>query len=514
MKKNILFFLFLLSVSVSGQMSPSWINHFCCFDSIRPHSFSYPLGVVVEDDSVIVAYFEDDSMKVKIIDSNTGSDMSNFDFPADTVFSPVYYGGSFVKCREGYVSVTGTTDANGSSYLIFNVIDHNFNLINSTRLGTAYLQNKMTGLFNYPGSDTSYYVAQLSDSLRIFNFNTTDFSTRIFSYEKDQIDRLYRNLFFNSTGDLTIVGFEPDGSYSSLVFKRIELLNGNLLQTKDSTLSLGYSHECLQKDDSLIFVFTPLLPWAELAFMSVDMNSFEYSSLIYSGVIVGGYNYHNFCKSPALDKYYVETEEELFQFGTDYSFGYVRILGQSTVSIYNKSPVLFDQNENPILFNSYLDNTISNEDLICRRLDRNSGNTIDSLIYNDVRNTPDFAVTQFFDASNNLNLLYANDYDDAVILQEESQLNIIHLTNLINNAGEIYESNYIFPNPATNKIFVKDSNIAISEVQLLDITGKIVKKFKDNISDGLNINGISSGIYFLRLLSSGGKINTYKVVII
>ncbi|MBK8363398.1 MAG: T9SS type A sorting domain-containing protein [Bacteroidetes bacterium] len=513
MKKNIFFFFFLFSVSVSGQMSPSWINHFCCFDSVGPHSFSYPLGVVVENDSIIVGYFEDDSMKVKIISSNTGADLSNFDFTNDTVFSPVYYGGSFVKCREGYVSVTSTTDANGSSFLIFNVIDHNFNLINSTRLGTAYLQNKMTGLFNYPGSDTSYYVAQLSDSLRIFNFNTTDYSARVFSYGKDRMDRLYRNLFFNSSGDLTVVGFEPDGSHSSLVFKRIEVLNGNLLQSKDSTLSLGYSHECLQKDDSLIVVFTPLLPWPDLTFMSVDMNSFEYSDLIYTGEVVTGYFYRNLCKSPTLDKYYVETEEELFQFGTDYSFEYVRVLGQSTVGIYNQSPVLFDQNENPILFNSYLNNTILNEDLICRRLDRNSGNTIDSLIYDDVRNTPDFAVAQFFDAGNNLNLLYANDFDDAFILQEEAQLNIIQLSSLTNSQDEIpLEVIVIYPNPVSNYMKLSNKNLAGCRVDLCDVTGKSLKKFILNPESEIDVSDLKTGLYFLQFKKEGIVISNAKFI--
>ena len=52
MKKNIFFFFFLFSVSVSGQMSPSWINHFCCFYSVGPHSFSYPLEVGVELDAI------------------------------------------------------------------------------------------------------------------------------------------------------------------------------------------------------------------------------------------------------------------------------------------------------------------------------------------------------------------------------------------------------------------------------------------------------------------------------
>ena len=103
MKKYLIFCLFCCSFSVSAQLNPAWINHFCCFDSIAPHSFSYPLGIIQSGDSMIIAYVEDDSVKIKVIDMFSGNDIANFNYGSDTISSPAYVNGSFMKTDSGYL---------------------------------------------------------------------------------------------------------------------------------------------------------------------------------------------------------------------------------------------------------------------------------------------------------------------------------------------------------------------------------------------------------------------------
>lgn len=204
MKKYLLFCLLWCSFSASAQLNPSWVNNFCCFDSVAPHSFSYPLGEVIKNDSIITAYFEDDSLKVKVINSNTGMDIADFNYASDTLFSPFYYGGSFIECDSGYLSATSTMDANNNSFIIFKVIDHRFNLINTKVVYTGHLQNPMSDLFKSPLGDSCFYLAHLSDSLRVFEFKISDFSSRTFTFEKGFNDYLNRNLFFNSSGEIVV----------------------------------------------------------------------------------------------------------------------------------------------------------------------------------------------------------------------------------------------------------------------------------------------------------------------
>lgn len=70
----------------------------------------------------------------------------------------------------------------------------------------------------------------------------------------------------------------------------------------------------------------------------------------------------------------------------------------------------------------------------------------------------------------------------------------------------------VYPNPAKNQLFVKGANI--SNYQLLDLFGKIIKKEEEVVSDNfeLDLSDYSAGIYFLSL-KQGGLVKNVKLII-
>lgn len=61
----------------------------------------------------------------------------------------------------------------------------------------------------------------------------------------------------------------------------------------------------------------------------------------------------------------------------------------------------------------------------------------------------------------------------------------------------------IYPNPATNKLFVNANNHVVTKIQLVDITGKVV--LADNAlfqNSSLDMDGIASGLYIVKVYTS------------
>lgn len=78
-----------------------------------------------------------------------------------------------------------------------------------------------------------------------------------------------------------------------------------------------------------------------------------------------------------------------------------------------------------------------------------------------------------------------------------------------------FESNdlIIYPNPASNLVYIENSN-KLQRIRLLSLTGKMIKEYtadKSNIQ--LNVSNLNSGIYLVQSYEAGGKIKTGKIVI-
>ena len=125
MKKYLLICFCLFYNSSKAQIDTQWVNRFCCFDTIAPHSFSYPLGVEYKFDSLFVCYFEDDTLKLKIINGLLNTDLQNYFYAPDSILPAFNYGGNFVSCFDGFLT-SYTSYVNGNYKLNLMRINEQF----------------------------------------------------------------------------------------------------------------------------------------------------------------------------------------------------------------------------------------------------------------------------------------------------------------------------------------------------------------------------------------------------
>lgn len=71
----------------------------------------------------------------------------------------------------------------------------------------------------------------------------------------------------------------------------------------------------------------------------------------------------------------------------------------------------------------------------------------------------------------------------------------------------------VYPNPATDKIYINSNGLAVNTVQLIDLYGKVVYLANETLPDGrIDLSGISSGLYIVKI-HVGDNIYTNKVSI-
>jgi len=79
---------------------------------------------------------------------------------------------------------------------------------------------------------------------------------------------------------------------------------------------------------------------------------------------------------------------------------------------------------------------------------------------------------------------------------------------------DFFASNFeVYPNPASNVLNIDSKgNVALTQLQLTDINGRIVKDVKaTNVSNQINISDLNAGVYFLKATSAQG-VGTTKIV--
>ena len=73
----------------------------------------------------------------------------------------------------------------------------------------------------------------------------------------------------------------------------------------------------------------------------------------------------------------------------------------------------------------------------------------------------------------------------------------------ISNAAE--NKTTIYPNPASDKLYVSTTNSAISELRVVDMLGNVVKAESFSTSTSVNVSGLSNGLYIIQFSSTDGK---------
>lgn len=72
----------------------------------------------------------------------------------------------------------------------------------------------------------------------------------------------------------------------------------------------------------------------------------------------------------------------------------------------------------------------------------------------------------------------------------------------------------IYPNPTSNNFSVKnDGEIDITEIQVMDTSGKMVRSLKSDLDQEVDISNQGNGIYFVRLIFEDGTNKMEKLII-
>lgn len=69
----------------------------------------------------------------------------------------------------------------------------------------------------------------------------------------------------------------------------------------------------------------------------------------------------------------------------------------------------------------------------------------------------------------------------------------------------------VYPNPTNDYLNISLNNISVKNVQLINITGKVI--YKSNNAQPINVRNYAKGLYLLKVESSEGNLSTKKVVI-
>lgn len=73
------------------------------------------------------------------------------------------------------------------------------------------------------------------------------------------------------------------------------------------------------------------------------------------------------------------------------------------------------------------------------------------------------------------------------------------------NAGDLEELSFIiYPNPASETLYIQNQSAPIDSYMILDVTGKIIQRGNE-VTDTITISELSAGIYFLEISSEGKR---------
>ncbi|HNP47897.1 MAG TPA: T9SS type A sorting domain-containing protein [Bacteroidia bacterium] len=504
--KRYLFLVFLFIHQFSfAQLQINWIDNFCCFDSIAPHTFSTPMGIVQKGDSVIVGFWEDNYFNIDVLNSVNGQHLSDHIYTNDTLNTPYFFGGSFIESNGVYACLGTYSDNFGNSKIVLKGFNDQFQEIWRNSILVSDVHTQPSKLLRDPSTGDIYFT-QLSDSLCLYRFSVNGVEQWRSCTDDSSFVSVAEEQFICSDSSLVYV---TDNSISPDIrlphFRKLNKGSGNFLQQFTFPDLVGKNHVYLQKQDELICAFLDS-GTSEIKFKRLDLINGNSSPVSGSGVITFE-RLKNLALSPNQQHYYIQSTEHLVKTDTFFQLIYSRSLTPARYPAENKSPLLFDANENLLLNFSYINNMIPNEDIMVLRIDANTGVTLDSLLYNDSRNTADHAMFQYLDSNGNLNLVFANDYDNFAILQEETQLGIFQISGAFLNTIQLESGAggiVISPNPCTESITIETNISAAGNYRVIDLSGRVVMDGKLG-NPKLQVSGLNSGCYFLQIQYNSGK---------
>lgn len=90
-----------------------------------------------------------------------------------------------------------------------------------------------------------------------------------------------------------------------------------------------------------------------------------------------------------------------------------------------------------------------------------------------------------------------------------STLFAFELSGLSENESDLFQ---LSPNPVTNQLQIISSFNGFFEVQIFDVTGKIVTQVKDQSKTLINLTNIKPGVYFVRMTNASNLSETVRII--
>ncbi|MBN8695161.1 MAG: T9SS type A sorting domain-containing protein [Bacteroidetes bacterium] len=144
-----------------------------------------------------------------------------------------------------------------------------------------------------------------------------------------------------------------------------------------------------------------------------------------------------------------------------------------------------------------------------------SGNTITATATGATYQWIDCTTGDSINGETNQNFTATTNGDYAVIVEQNGCIDTSNCVSIIvTNIGEWEEIHFeIFPNPATDKLFVKYNSKGSRLINILDITGRAIYsgQYDDDFSE-IEISKFVAGIYFIRITDSNSHNSIKKFI--
>lgn len=490
--------MFLLSsFCLKAQFTQQWVNNFCCFDSLQPHTFSYPLGKYVQQDTLTLSFYEDDLQRFRKVDLNTGNDIQNITLTNDTVQSPFYYGGGTIHVANHYITSLIKYNANSGVIKLFhNSMSENLTTdwSNEITVNNGTIAAPLSNL-----SATDFFTCMVSDSVRIYKFSVNglfQWMTALPVLSTNSNDK--PTLFLNSLDEVLMYVRNADPTltnYSSRLIK-VDGSSGAVLADTIYSHTMGTSHIVFQDFDTLKIAFIDAVGHF-VSVASVDMLTMTETKNFTSNVSCFD-ELEKFAVDQQTNQYYIKSNSFFLGFtGQDVSLFNISLVPESQGQ-YDFGDIAFNQ-QYAFLSYSFFNtaNNPVNNDILVLKIDKFNGAVIGSASYNDSRNTDENYLQHYLDTASYY-VIFANNFDNISILQEETQIGIIKYNLVTQNIQELQnnESVLLLPNPVQNKVSVQfhTENIPVS-YSVCNILGVVMKKDAITQNSVLDLSMLKEGVY-------------------
>lgn len=500
-----LLLIFLFPLLTNAQLNINWINNFCCFDSIAPHTFSVPLGEVFSGDTLVLGYWQDSHLLIKKIDTNNGVDLDSVTaFGGNFQFTDVnYFGGDFIRMADQYRFY-----ATGQAPSVSNIVSLNMGLDLSSLQSVQNSNVTPATFFSkalYSESDTSAFVATYSPLsglgiLRIHDLPGPP-AVEYDTVNADAFAKLFTTIFHSSVQNTIAISEHVNGSFETqLRLNVFGIDTAKFSGVIDLPQTLGSDHHLVQIGDTLICAFTDSVN-NRTAFTRISLPDSWCDPVPLFSPVADIYGVKNVSISPDSQYIYVRTGTTFSKYDRAFNLIFARTISPSSFDQQNNSNVEFDSNDNPIIGYTFFTNQIANEDLLVLRISKADGATLDSLHYNDARNTADHFLDMYKDPLGQLEIIYCSDYDTMFILSEETQISVIQIGGAALSTNEI--SNHlsqfmIYPNPASNTIQII-AKAKEFDYEILNAVGHRILNGSSENGNPISLSGLSAGYYIVKL---------------